>query len=55
LIVTNELDTNLQKSARNIPGVLTLAVDGINVYDILAHDKLIMSKDAVAKVEEVLA
>lgn len=55
LIVTAELDENVTKSARNIPGVTPLFASGLNVYDILTHDKLILTKDAVAKVEEVLA
>lgn len=41
------------KSARNIPGVKTALVNTINTYDILNADKLIVVKDAVAKIEEV--
>lgn len=55
LIVTSEVDNNLSKSARNIPGVMTMVTEGLNVYDILAHDHLVMTKDAVSKVEEALA
>ena len=55
LVVAAEYDDNIALSARNIPGVKFVAAEGINVYDVLAHDKLIMTKDAVAKVEEVLA
>lgn len=55
LVVTAELDENLDRSARNIPGVTPVTASGLNVYDILNHDKLILTKDAVAKVEEVLA
>ncbi len=55
LIVTSEVDNNLYKSARNIPGVMTLITEGLNVYDILAHNHLIITKDAVSKVEEALA
>jgi large subunit ribosomal protein L4 len=44
------------KSARNISGVTPIdAAQGINVYNILAHEKLVMTKEAVARVEEVLA
>ena len=43
------------KSARNIPGVKTSQVGGLNVYDILNADKLIIVKDAVSKIEEVYA
>lgn len=55
LVVTAENAGFVQESARNIPGVKPLAADGINVYDILNHAKLIITKDAIAKVEEVLA
>ncbi len=46
-------DTVLVKSARNIPGVKTSTVNNLNVYDVLNSDKLIVSQDAVAKIEEV--
>lgn len=55
VIVTVENEDSVSKSARNIPGVLTLTSDGINVYDLLAHDHLVITKDAVSKVEEALA
>ena len=55
LVVAADYDDNIALSARNIPGVKFVAAEGINVYDVLAHDKLIMTKEAVAKVEEVLA
>lgn len=55
VIVTVEYEDSVSKSARNIPGVLTLTSDGINVYDLLAHDHLVITKDAVSKVEEALA
>ena len=55
LVVTAEQNENVLKSARNIPGVKQMKAAGLNVYDILHHDKLIITKDAVAKVEEVLA
>lgn len=54
LVVTAERDINVEKSARNIPGVFPMEAVGINVYDVLNHEKLVMTKDAVAKVEEVL-
>ena len=52
------LDTNDQvaiKSANNIPGVKTAQVNTLNVYDILNADKFIVSKAAVAMLEEVYA
>jgi large subunit ribosomal protein L4 len=55
LVVTKEYDNNVALSARNIPGVKFVAADGINVLDVMVHDQLIITKDAVAKVEEVFA
>ncbi len=55
LIVTADLDENVALSARNIPGVTIVTADGINVLDVINHDKLILTKAAVEKVEEVLA
>lgn len=53
LIVLPEKNEAIQKSARNIPGIKTALVNSINVYDILNHDKFIITKEAVSKVEEV--
>lgn len=55
LIVTAENDTNVYKSARNIKGVKVSNVPTLNTYEILNHEKFIISKDAIAKIEEVLA
>jgi large subunit ribosomal protein L4 len=55
LVVGLTLDENVALSARNIPGVKFVAADGISVLDVMLHDKLIITKDAVQKVEEVLA
>ena len=55
LIVTSEADAKVIKSAANIPGVKTAAVNTLNVYDILNYDKLIVVKNAVGKIEEVYA
>jgi len=55
LIVAGEYNENVALSARNIPGVKYVAADGISVLDVMLYDKLIMTKDAVQKVEEVLA
>lgn len=55
LVVAPSYDDNIALSARNIPGVKFVAADGINVLDVLTHDKLIITKEAVQKVEEVLA
>ncbi|MDQ0340187.1 large subunit ribosomal protein L4 [Caldalkalibacillus uzonensis] len=53
LIVTDSYDDNVALSSRNIPGVTFVTAEGINVLDVLTHDTLIITKDAVAKVEEV--
>lgn len=55
LIVTAENDPKVMKSAANIPGVKTAAVNTLNVYDILNYDKFIVVKNAVGKIEEVYA
>jgi large subunit ribosomal protein L4 len=55
LIVSGEQDNNIVLSARNIPGVKVVDATGINVLDLLHHDALVITKDAVAKVEEVFA
>lgn len=55
LLVTADGDGNVTKSARNIPGVKPLKADFINVYDLLHYDTLLITKDAVARVEEVFA
>ena len=53
LIVLPEVDKNVIKSASNIPGVQTTIVGALNVYDMLNHTSLILTKDAVNKIEEV--
>ena len=55
LIVTADKDENVILSARNLPGVRTVASNAINVYDILKYSNLVITKDAVAKIEEVYA
>jgi large subunit ribosomal protein L4 len=55
LFVMGENDQNVIKSARNIPGVTTMNADSINTYQVLKHDRLVMTKDAIAKIEEVYA
>ena len=54
LIVTASCDENVYKSARNIKGVTPTYVDVLNAYEVLKHDKFIISKEAVSKIEEVL-
>ena len=55
LIVLAEAEENVEKSARNLPGVTTLRPEELNVYDILNHDRLLLAREAVGKVEEALA
>jgi len=55
LLVTSENDATVEKSARNLPNIKSLSASGINVYDILAYDKLVITRDAVTKVEEVFS
>ena len=54
LVVVDD-NQNVVLSARNIPNVKTASTNTINVYDILKYDKLIVTKDAVATIEEVYA
>ena len=53
LIVTNEKNDIVVKSARNIEGVATTFMGSLNVYDILKYDVMVITKDAVSKIEEV--
>lgn len=55
LIVTNEYNDVVVRSARNIPGVTVKTASDVKVLDILGHDKLILTKEAAEKIEEVLA
>ena len=55
MVVIGEQDKNVILSARNLPTVSTAVAENINVYDILKGDTLVLTKDAVAKIEEVYA
>ena len=54
LIVTGELDENVYLSSRNVPGVYTLDASGIDPVSLVAADKVIMTVDAVEKIQEWL-
>lgn len=54
LIIVEGKNENLEKSSRNVSSVKVMRREGINVYDVLNHDHLIMERPAVAKVEEAL-
>lgn len=55
LVVLGDKNENVQRSAKNIPTVRTALTNTINVYDILKYDSLVITKEAVAKIEEVYA
>ena len=55
LVVVGEKNVNAYMSSRNLPSINMLVADSINVYDILKGDTLVLTKDAVAKIEEVYA
>ena len=55
LIVMDEKDDNVVKSAHNIPGVRTALVSTMNVYEIVNHYTLVLTKAAAKKIEEVYA
>ena len=55
LVVTAELNTNVVKSGRNIPGCEVTFANLLNVYDIVNATKLVVDKAALAKIEEVFA
>jgi large subunit ribosomal protein L4 len=51
LIITDEKNSFLERSARNIPGIEVLRYEGLNVYDILNHEHLILLRPTVEKIE----
>ena len=55
MVVIGEQDANVICSARNLPTISTVVAKDINVYDILKGDTLVITKDAVDKIEEVYA
>ncbi|UOE94252.1 50S ribosomal protein L4 [Alkalihalobacillus sp. LMS39] len=55
LVVTADYNESVALSARNIPGVSFVTAEGVNVLDVLKHDKLVITKDAVEKIGEVFA
>ena len=55
LIMTDGVNKNLVISANNVPNVKTAPTNNINVYDVLNCEKLILTKSAVQKIEEVYA
>ena len=55
LVVDGEFDLNFAMSARNLSHVWLLPAEGLNVYDILRRDKLVLTKAALKAIEERLA
>ncbi len=55
LVVTKDADKNVVLSARNIPDVKTTMSSTLNVFDVLKYDTVVITKDAVAAIEEVYA
>lgn len=55
LIVVNELDENLVLATRNLANVILLETDEINTLDVVSADRLVITEDAIKKIEEVLA
>ncbi len=55
LVVDGEFDLNFAMSARNLASVYLIPADGLNVYDILRRDKLVLTKAAVKAIEERLS
>ncbi|ADL53402.1 50S ribosomal protein L4 [Clostridium cellulovorans] len=55
LVVVAESNENVYKSIRNVEGVEVIPVNNINVYDLLKYPKVLITKDAVSKIEEVYA
>ena len=55
LVVTADQDETIARSANNLQNVHVVSVDQVNVYDLMKHDKLIITKEAAEKVGEVLS
>jgi large subunit ribosomal protein L4 len=55
LVVDGAVDENFSRATRNLPGIMALPTMGANVYDILRHDVLAVTRDGVAKLQERLA
>ena len=51
LIVTDEMNENLERSARNVPGVKVLRTEGLNVYDILKYENLVLTESSIKEIE----
>ena len=54
LVVIAEKDVNVVNSARNLPDVDTIVANGINTYDVMNYDNIVITEEAVKMLEEVL-
>jgi large subunit ribosomal protein L4 len=54
LILTNDMDKHFYLSARNIPKVDVFPAEKISAYDIMTHKNVVILKNAISKIEEVL-
>lgn len=54
LLVTDTIDTNLSRSVSNIPHVKLVRASGLNLYDVIKHEHLVITQPALAKVQEIL-
>jgi len=52
--VTGGKSENLEKSSRNVPRIKVMRYEGLNVYDLLRYDHLLIEQPAVQKIEEAL-
>ena len=55
IILVADDNPNVRLAARNLPAVKVLRVEGVNIYDLLAHDYLICTKEALMKLQERVA
>ena len=55
LVVMNDNDINVVKSAANVPGIKTIQATALNTYDVMKYDTVVATKAAVASIEEVYA
>jgi large subunit ribosomal protein L4 len=51
LVIVAARDRNVELAGRNLPNVLVLPVEGLNVYDILRHENLLIARDALDSIE----
>ncbi|MBF0095871.1 MAG: 50S ribosomal protein L4 [Magnetococcales bacterium] len=55
LVVLSGSDATVELSIRNLPGIDVMRVEGVNVYDLLAHEKVVMTEEALNRLQERLA